>query len=121
MNDFESKRCERPTRSEPDEAEGTEQSAPAHLFAYADESANAAETPQTSKQVDGSEDAALSGQNDQEESEKEGKSSIAEAVRTASEASGLMNKGVEGIPTTSAIALGLAAIALLAVAFKLKA
>ena len=96
-------------------------SAPAHLFAYADESANAAETPQTSKQVDGSEDAALSGQNDQEESEKEGKSSIAEAVRTASEASGLMNKGVEGIPTTSAIALGLAAIALLAVAFKLKA
>ena len=95
-------------------------SAPAHLFAYADESANAAETPQTSKQVDGSEDAALSGQNDQEESEKEGKSSIAEAVRTASEASGL-TKGVEGIPTTSAIALGLAAIALLAVAFKLKA
>ena len=88
-------------------------SAPAHLFAYADESANAAETPQTSKQVDGSEDAALSGQNNQEESEKE--------VRTASEASGLMNKGVEGIPTTSAIALGLAAIALLAVAFKLKA
>ena len=102
MNDFESKRCERPTRSEPDEAEGTEQS----LWI---------------EQVDGSEDAALSGQNDQEESEKEGKSSIAEAVRTASEASGLMNKGVEGIPTTSAIALGLAAIALLAVAFKLKA
>ena len=96
-------------------------SAPAHLCAYADESADAAATTQASKQVDSSEDAALSGQNDQEESEKEGKSSIAEAVRTASEASGLMNKGVEGIPTTSAIALGLAAIALLAVAFKLKA
>ena len=96
-------------------------SAPAHLFAYADESANAAETPQTSKQVDGSEDAALSGQNDQEESEKEGKSSIAEAVRTASESSGMLDNETRDIPVTSAIALGLAAFALLAIAFKLKA
>lgn len=94
--------------------------APAHLSAYADDSA-AAETNPASKQVDAGEDAALSEQNDQEESEKEGKTSIAEAVRTASESSGLLDKSAQGIPATSAIALGLAAFALLAVAFKLKA
>ena len=95
--------------------------APAHLCAYADDSADAVDTNQTSKQVDGGEGAALSEQNDQEESEKEGKTGIAEAVRTASESSGLLDKGAQDIPATSAIALGLAAIALLAVAFKLKA
>ena len=96
-------------------------SAPAHLFAYADDSAHAAEAPQTSKQVDDGEDAALSGQNNQEEPEKEGKLGIAEAVRTASESSGMLDNDARDIPVTSAIALGLAAFALLAIAFKLKA
>lgn len=96
-------------------------SAPAHLFAYADDSANAAEAPQTSKQVDDREDAALSEQSDQEEPEKEGKLGIAEAVRTASESSGMLDNDARDIPVTSAIALGLAAFALLAIAFKLKA
>lgn len=95
--------------------------APAHLFAYADDSSGVAETSQTSKQVDDGESAALSEQDDQEGSEKEGKSSIAEAVRTASESSGLLDKSAQDIPATSALALGLAAFALLAVAFKLKA
>lgn len=95
-------------------------SAPAHLFAYADDSANAAEAPRTSKQIDDGEDATLSGQNDQEDPEKEGKLGIAEAVRTASESSGMLDKGAHDIPITSAIALGLAAFALLAIAFKLK-
>ena len=96
-------------------------SAPAHLFAYADDSANAAQAPQTSKQVDDGEDAALSEQSDQEEPEKEGKLGIAEAVRTASESSGMLDNDARDIPVTSAIALGLAAFALLAIAFKLKA
>ena len=96
-------------------------SAPAHLLAYADGSANAAQAPQTSKQVDDGEDAALSEQSDQEEPEKEGKLGIAEAVRTASESSGMLDNDARDIPVTSAIALGLAAFALLAIAFKLKA
>ena len=73
-------------------------SAPAHLFAYADDSANAAEAPHTSKQIDDGEDATLSEQNDQEGPEKEGKLGIAEAVRTASESSGMLDKGAHDIP-----------------------
>jgi len=63
----------------------------------------------------------LSEQSDQEEPEKEGKLGIAEAVRTASESSGMLDNDARDIPVTSAIALGLAAFALLAIAFKLKA
>ena len=95
--------------------------APAHLLAYADDSASAAGEAQTSNQATSGESAAQSGQNDKEEPEKEGKSSVVDAVRTASEASGALGNDAQGIPMTSAIALGLAAVALLAVAFKLKA
>lgn len=94
---------------------------PAHLSAYAEESSGAAEAAQTPSQAESEESATPAAQNDQEELEKKGKSGIADAVRTASESSGILDNGAEGIPLTSAMALGLAAFALIAVAFKLKA
>lgn len=95
--------------------------APAHLFAYAEDSSGAAEAAQTQSQADSEASATPAAQNDQEELEKKGKTSIADAVRTASASSGVVGSDANSIPYTSVIALGLAAFALIAVALKLKA
>ena len=97
-------------------------SAPVHFDAYANDLPDATkEAVQTSRQTGDGENATSTEDDGQEEAGKESKTSIAETVRTATEASGLIGNDAQSIPLTSAIALGLAACALFAVVLKLKA
>ena len=96
--------------------------APVHFDAYANDLSDATkEAVQTSKQTEDEENATSAEGDGQEEPGTESRASIAETVRTASEASGLLGNDTKSIPITSAVALGLAAFALFAVVLKLKA